>query len=99
MKLGRAPATRSMTGRVTSDGGEERPRRRHAGGRRVHARTYLTKSLSAFSGRILTTLRAGLALKSIGSLVKGLMPLRALVAAFLMTDILARPGRVKLPRR
>src|SRR5690606_38671957 len=54
-------------------------------------------SFSALSGRILTTFRAGLALKTVSSLVKGLMPLRALVAGFLMTLIFIRPGTVKRP--
>src|SRR5450759_1900741 len=43
-----------------------------------------TASFAAFTGRALMTFRAGLALNSIGSLVKGLMPLRAMVAGFLM---------------
>src|SRR5690606_6241735 len=54
-------------------------------------------SFSALSGRILTTFRAGLALKTVSSLVKGLMPLRALVAGFLVTLIFIRPGTVKRP--
>ncbi len=39
-----------------------------------------TMSFIFFRGRILMTVRAGLALKIVSSLVKGLMPLRALVA-------------------
>src|SRR5665811_1833805 len=42
-----------------------------------------TASFAAFTGRALMTFRAGLALNSIDSLVKGLMPLRAMVAGFL----------------
>src|SRR5258708_24420306 len=58
---------------------------------------YFTASLSALSGRIFTSLRAGLALKIVGSLVKGVIPFRALVAAFFTTFILASPGSVKPP--
>src|SRR5579884_3910056 len=42
-------------------------------------------------------LRAGFALKTVGSLVNGLIPLRALVAGFLMTTNLAMPGTRKAP--
>jgi hypothetical protein len=42
-------------------------------------------------------LRAGFALKMVGSLVKGLMPLRALVAGFLMTTNLAKAGQQEGP--
>jgi hypothetical protein len=42
-------------------------------------------SFAAFTGRAFSTLRAGFALKVIGSLVNGLMPWRSLVAGFLMT--------------
>ena len=50
---------------------------------------YATASLAAFTGRPLITLRAGLALKTVGSFVKGLMPLRSLVAGFLTTAVCA----------
>jgi len=40
-------------------------------------------------------LRAGLALKIVGSLVNGLMPFRAFVAGFLTTTKLASPGTKK----
>ena len=40
---------------------------------------HATASLAALTGRILTILRAGLALKTVGSFVNGLMPWRALV--------------------
>src|SRR4051812_144008 len=53
---------------------------------------YETMSLSFFSGRIFTTLRAGLALKVVSSFVNGLMPLRSLVAGLCCTTILQRPG-------
>src|SRR5687768_11622212 len=46
----------------------------------------------------LTTLRAGLALIVIASLVNGLMPGRALVAGLRMTLSLTRPGMLKTPR-
>jgi len=57
---------------------------------------YETMSLSFFSGRILTTLRAGLALKVVSSFVNGLMPLRSLVAGLCCTTILQRPGMAKV---
>jgi hypothetical protein len=40
---------------------------------------------------------ASIALKTVGSLVKGLIPLRSLVAGFLMTTNLANPGTRKVP--
>ena len=58
---------------------------------------YATASLAAFTGRPLITLRAGLALNTVDSLVKGLMPLRSLVAGFLMTTKRMRPGTTKTP--
>src|SRR5262249_41536535 len=58
--------------------------------------TYETMSLSFLSGRILTTLRAGLALKIVSSFVNGLMPLRSLVAGLCCTTILQRPGIAKV---
>ena len=51
--------------------------------------------MSFFNGFIFTTLRAGFALKVVGSPVKGLIPLRALVAGFLTTVILYIPGWAK----
>ena len=44
--------------------------------------SYLAISLRAFNGRTLTTLRAGLALKTCSCFVNGLMPLRSGVAGF-----------------
>ena len=81
-----------------------RERRRGSGGSEAHrcacrrspARydcVYLTKSLSAFSGRIFTILRAGLALKIVGSLVKGLMPLPRLGGRLLDHAHLREPGQ------
>ncbi len=58
--------------------------------------TYETMSFNFFNGRILTTLRAGLALKTVSSFVKGLMPLRSLVAGLCYTSILQRPGIAKV---
>ena len=43
-------------------------------------------SFRVLSGRIFTMLRAGLALNMVSSPVKGLMPLRALVAGLRTTD-------------
>ena len=60
-------------------------------------RCYITAALTAFTGRALTTFRAGFALNIIGSFVNGLMPLRSFVAGFLMTTNLANPGRTKAP--
>src|SRR3954471_14890644 len=54
-------------------------------------------SFSAFSGRTLMTLRAGLALNIVSSLVKGLIPLRALVAGLWTTLIFTRPGTANTP--
>ena len=56
-----------------------------------------TMSFSAFSAVTLTTLRAGLALNIISSPVKGLTPLRALVAGLRFTRIFMRPGTVNWP--
>jgi hypothetical protein len=56
-----------------------------------------TASLAALTGRALMILRAGLALNTVGSLVKGLMPLRAFVAGFLMTTNFAKPGTKNAP--
>jgi hypothetical protein len=52
---------------------------------------YDTMSLSFFSGRILTTLRAGLALNVVGSPVNGFVPWRSLVAGLCCTTILQTP--------
>ena len=57
---------------------------------------YDTMSFNFFSGRIFTTLRAGLALKVVSSFVKGLMPLRSFVAGLCCTTILHKPGIAKL---
>ena len=57
----------------------------------------LAKPFSFLSGRILTCLRAGLALNHVSSPVKGLMPLRALTAGRRNVVIFIRPGKVKLP--
>src|SRR5262245_22000347 len=56
-----------------------------------------TASFAAFTGRALTIFRAGLALKTVGSFVNGLMPFRSLVAGFFMTTNLAKPGTTKAP--
>ncbi len=46
----------------------------------------------------MTTLRAGLALKIISSLVNGLMPLRALVAGLRWTETFIMPGTLNAPQ-
>ena len=56
-----------------------------------------TAILAALTGRALTTFRAGLALKVISSPLNGLTPFRSLVAAFLMTTNLAKPGTTNTP--
>src|SRR6202022_4325440 len=56
-----------------------------------------TASFAALTGRALTIFRAGLALNIIGSPLNGLVPLRALVAGFLITTNLAKPGTRKTP--
>ena len=53
-----------------------------------------TMSLRFFIGRILTMFRAGLALNTVSSPVKGLMPLRALVAGLRITISFIKPGTV-----
>src|SRR5688500_13444155 len=54
-------------------------------------------SFRAFSGRTLITLRAGLALNICSCLVKGLIPLRAVVAGLWTTLIFTRPGSANTP--
>ena len=56
-----------------------------------------TASFAAFTGRTLSILRAGFALNTVGSLVNGLMPWRSLVAGFLTTMNLAKPGSRNSP--
>src|SRR5664279_1526125 len=56
---------------------------------------YATASLAALTARALTTLRAGLALKTVSRPVNGLMPLRSLVAGFFTTNMRQRPGTTK----
>ena len=56
-----------------------------------------TASFAAFTGRALTIFRAGLALNTVGSFVKGLMPARSFVAGFLMTTNFAKPGNKNAP--
>jgi hypothetical protein len=59
---------------------------------RVAPLSVLTDYISA-----LTDLLAGLAANSIGSFVKGFIPLRASVADLFTTDILAKPGMANSP--
>src|SRR5882672_10060042 len=54
-------------------------------------------SLMALIGRAFTALLAGLAAKVVGSLVNGLMPLRAGRAGFFTTTNFAKPGNTKIP--
>ena len=61
----------------------------------ANATAVYTISFNALSGMIFTTLRAGFALNTVSSPVNGLIPLRALVAGFLFTLILNRPGMLK----
>jgi hypothetical protein len=71
-------------------------RPRHAKGPEGPFDTH-TASFAALTGRARTIFRAGLALNTIGSPLKGLVPLRALVAGFLITTNLAKPGTRKTP--
>jgi hypothetical protein len=75
----------------------ESPARGGAGGREISFRPYATASLAAFTGRALMSLRAGFALKTVGSFVKGFIPWRAFVAGFLITMNLASPAGRSLP--
>src|SRR5205807_1577981 len=70
------------------------PALRHADGAR---RPDQTESLATFSGEALTDLLAGFAANCIGSLVKGLTPMRASVAGLLTTDIFTKPGITNSP--
>src|SRR5947209_5777377 len=56
-----------------------------------------TASFAALTGRALMIFRAGLALKTVGCLVNGLIAARSLVAGFLMTTNFAKPGSKKTP--
>src|SRR5205823_14972083 len=56
-----------------------------------------TDSFNDFKGIALTTLRADLALKVIGSLVKGLIPCLALVAGLRTTFSFRSPGMTNSP--
>ena len=56
-----------------------------------------TISFRPFSGSTLTTLRAGLALKTMASPVNGFTPLRDLVAGLRTTLIFIKPGNVYIP--
>src|ERR1700738_1903746 len=64
---------------------------------RKDAPSYATASLTAFTGRALMTFLAGFALNTVGSFVKGLMPVRCFVAGFLQTTNFANPGTKKAP--
>ena len=56
-----------------------------------------TASFAALTGRTLRIFLAGFALNTVGSLVNGLMPVRSLVAGFLTTMNLAKPGSRNSP--
>merc|ERR1711879_527808 len=56
-----------------------------------------SESLSFFMAKHLTVFEAGLALKTQGSLVKGLIPLRAFVACFTFNFIFNIPASLKEP--
>ncbi len=66
-------------------------------GRSGHRVAVQTRSLSAFRGIALTTLRAGLALIVIGSPVNGLVPFFSLVAGLCTTLSFRRPGMINRP--
>merc|ERR1719236_440632 len=54
-------------------------------------------SLSFFIAKHFTVFEAGFALKTQGSLVKGLMPLRALVAGLFFSFMFSMPASLKEP--
>ena len=58
---------------------------------------YFAMSFRAFIGRSLITFRAGFALNICSTLVKGLIPLRALTAGFWITMTFSRPGTTNTP--
>merc|ERR1719405_440098 len=62
-----------------------------------HVSAIQSISLSFFIGRTRTVFEAGFALKTHGSLVKGLMPLRALVAGLFFSFMLSMPAILKEP--
>src|SRR5262249_47278641 len=97
--LGRKPSQKGVCGvpgskPKTRDGKTKGPL---AGAFAVDSAGRQTASLAALTGRARTILRAGLALNIISSPVKGLVPLRALVAGFLTTTNLAKPGTRNRP--
>merc|ERR1712007_151152 len=59
--------------------------------------TQFNISFNFFIAKTFTVLEAGLALKTQGSLVKGLMPFFAGVAAFFFSFILSMPANLKFP--
>merc|ERR1719275_282372 len=59
--------------------------------------TQFTMSFSFFIGKTRTVLLAGLALKTQGSLVKGLTPLRAATAGFFLSFMFKTPPSLNLP--
>ena len=64
---------------------------------RNHWKIQFNASFIFFKARTLTVLEAGLALKTQGSLVKGLMPFFAAEAAFFFNFMLSMPANLKLP--
>merc|ERR550532_122665 len=64
---------------------------------KVHQIPQLMASFNFFIGKTRTVLLAGLALKTHGSLVKGLMPLRAGLAGFFFNFMLSTPPNLKAP--
>src|SRR5690606_7623544 len=61
----------------------------------MDAVNYCAMSFIFFSGRTFTCTEAGFALKVVGSLVIGWMPLRAFCAGLCLVTILNMPGMVK----
>src|SRR6266700_574854 len=72
-------------------------RRSNKGPRTAGALSFQTASFAALTGLARTILRAGLAVNIIAWPVNGLVPLRALVAGFLTTTNLAKPGTRNTP--
>merc|ERR1740139_383881 len=63
----------------------------------THWKAQFTISLNFFIGKHLTVLLAGFALKTHGSLVKGLRPFLAAVAGFFLSFMLRTPPSLNLP--
>merc|ERR1712196_358 len=66
-------------------------------GRDLHSTPLQSNSLSFFIAKHFTVFEAGFALKTHGSLVNGLMPLRAFVAGLFFSFMFSIPASLKEP--